>query len=94
MTRKSSSAQELSQTLKCILQAENIPVNSLQDIEKNIAARAAAQMHAYLQTARQRLQCTVAQKSTMTEQDERIREILALLHSTPSLADAVPGTQQ
>lgn len=92
-SRKSSSAQELSQTLKSILQTEKIPVHSIADIEKNIAARAAAQMHAYLQTARLRLQCTVAQTHNMTEEDDRIREILALLHNTPSLA-AVRGTQQ
>ena len=52
MTNKSRSGIELSQTLKSILQTEKIPVHSIADIEKNIAARAAAQMHAYLQTAR------------------------------------------
>lgn len=93
MPKKSRSGTELSQTLKSILQTEKIPVHSIADIEKNIAARAAAQMHAYLQTARLRLQCTVAQTHNMTEQDDRIREILALLHNTPSLA-AVRGTQQ
>ena len=91
--KKSRSGTELSQTLKSILQTEKIPVHSIADIEKNIAARAAAQMHAYLQTARTRLQCTVAQTHNMTEQDDRIREILALLHNTPSLT-AVRGTQQ
>ena len=91
--KKSRSGTELSQTLKSILQTENIPVHSIADIEKNIAARAAAQMHAYLQTARLRLQCTVAQTHNMTVEDDRIREILALLHNTPSLA-AVRGTHQ
>ena len=86
---KSKASQELSPELKRLLQAEKIPVQSLAEIEKNIAARAAAQMQAYLQTARQRLQCQVVRNDIITEQDQRIREILALLHSTPSLADAV-----
>ena len=95
ITKKSRSGTELSQTLKRILQTEKIPVHSIADIEKNITARAAAQMHAYLQTASLRLQCTVAQTDNMTREDDRIREILTLLHdtpSTPSLA-AVRDTQ-
>lgn len=87
--RQTKSAEALSPELKRLLQAEKIPVKSLAEIEKNIASRAAAQMQAYLQTARQRLQCQVARNEIITEHDQRIREILALLHNTPSLADAV-----
>jgi hypothetical protein len=70
----------LSAELRQILQVEKISGKTLQQIDQNIQKRGAAQMLAYLQVAAMRLQCQNSNTNFAQAQDQRIHDILKLLH--------------
>jgi hypothetical protein len=70
----------LSVELRSLLRKENFPTQNLQEIDKQITQRGAAQMLAYLQVAEARMRCHATVEDAAVAHDKRIHEILALLH--------------